>query len=367
MFEKARTLAREYEELQTKLQDPEVHRDMKKLKEFGKRLKELEPIAACLREYEQQEKILREAREVTDPELQDMANEEIQTAGLRMKELKTEMQSLLHPKDPLADRPTILEVRAGTGGEEASLFATELLRMYLRYAEAQGWTTELLSKTDADIGGIKEAVIRIVGKGAYGKLKFEGGVHRVQRIPSTEAKGRIHTSAASVAVLPEAEEVDLTIRPEDIAVDTYRAGGAGGQHVNKTESAVRLTHKPTGVVVTCQSERSQIQNRAKALELMRTKLLAQAQEEQAKAHGTLRSSQVKSGDRGDKIRTYNFPQDRVTDHRIEQSFHNLPGILEGNISPLLEAIATHEQTHSHRPLPPRLSAGASAKEGERAG
>lgn len=339
MLEKARALATEYEELQQRLQDPDVHRDVKKMKEFGKRLKELEPVIRCLREYEKQEKILQEARGVIDPELQDMAAEEGKTAELRMKELEKELRECLHPKDPLADRPVILEVRAGTGGEEASLFATELLRMYLRYAEAQGWTAELLSKTDADIGGIKEAVIRIVGRGAYGTLQFEGGVHRVQRIPSTEAKGRIHTSAASVAVLPEAEEVDLIIRPEDIDTDTYRAGGAGGQHVNKTESAVRLTHKPTGVVVTCQSERSQIQNRAKALELLRTKLLARAQEEQAKTHGTLRSSQVKSGDRGDKIRTYNFPQDRVTDHRIEKSFHNLPSILEGNIEPLLEALA----------------------------
>lgn len=343
MLEKARALVAEYEELQRRLQEPDIHRDVQKLKEYGKRLKELEPVMVCVREYERQEKVLREAREVTDPELQDMAAEEASAAERRMGELAEELRRLLHPKDPLADRPVILEVRAGTGGEEASLFATELLRMYLRYAEGQGWTTALLSKTDADSGGIKEAMVRIVGTGAHGMLQFEGGVHRVQRIPVTETKGRIHTSAASVAVLPEAEEIDLAIRPEDIAVDTYRSGGAGGQHVNKTESAVRITHKPTGVVVTCQSERSQIQNRARAMELLRTKLLAHAQEEQAKTHGALRADQVKSGDRGDKIRTYNFPQDRVTDHRIEQSFHNLPSIMEGNISPLLEALATHEQ------------------------
>lgn len=344
MLEKARQCAAEYEDLQRKLQDPDVHADARKLKDYGKRLKELEPTVLCLRAYETQEAILREAKAVTEPELQDVAAQEARAAELRMGELEKEMQGLLRPSDPLADRPTILEVRAGTGGEEASLFAAELLRMYLRYAEGRGWAAELLSKTDADVGGIKEAVVRIVGSGAYGRLKFEGGVHRVQRIPVTEAKGRIHTSAASVAVLPEAEEVDCVIRPEDISVDTYRAGGAGGQHVNKTESAVRITHKPTGVVVTCQSERSQIQNRARAMELLRTKLLARKQEEQAKTHGALRSSQVKSGDRGDKIRTYNFPQDRVTDHRINESFHNIEGIMEGNIGPLLEALMTQERS-----------------------
>lgn len=343
MIDKARALAAEHEGLQKHLQDPDVHRDVKKLKECGKRLKELEPVVRSFREYEKQEKIFREAKGVHDPELQEMAVQEAEAAELRMKELETEMQNLLHPKDPLADRPTILEVRAGAGGEEASLFATELLRMYLRYAEGQGWTTELLSKTDADSGGIKEVIVRIVGKDAYGKLRLEGGVHRVQRIPVTEAKGRIHTSAVTVAVLPEAEEVDVPIRTEDLRIDTFRSGGAGGQHVNKTESAIRITHVPTGVVVTCQSERSQIQNRARAMQLLRTKLLAQKQEEQAKTHGALRSSQVKSGDRGDKVRTYNFPQDRVTDHRIDQSFHNLPSILEGNIGPLLEALATRER------------------------
>lgn len=349
MLERLRALKAEFAEIERQLQDPAVHADLKRLKDLGKRHAELLPIVKLIDEQTEVERTVTQNEALLDDaELGGMAAEELTVARERLSGIGRKLEDYLHPKDPLADRSTILEVRAGTGGEEAALFAAELLRMYLRFAEEKGWTAQLLDKADAEAGGIKEAIVRIEGPGAYAHLKFEGGVHRVQRIPATEAKGRVHTSAATVAVLPEAEEVDLTIRNEDLRIDTYRASGAGGQHVNKTESAVRITHLPTGLMVACQSERSQLQNRERAMELLRTRLFAAEQERQAKEHGGLRSAQIGSGDRSEKIRTYNFPQDRLTDHRLEQNFHNLPGIMEGKIGAVIDGLRKKEREEAMR-------------------
>ncbi|PIR52191.1 peptide chain release factor 1 [Candidatus Peregrinibacteria bacterium CG10_big_fil_rev_8_21_14_0_10_49_16] len=338
MFDHVQKLHAEYQELQQKLQDPVVFQDHTAVAKIQKRLAEIEPLMPLVRQYIDCTNTIQEAQEIQEEELKDIAQEEAQKAQQKLPVIEEQLKKELSEKDPLDERNVIIEVRAGTGGEEAALFAAELLRMYLRYAEKQGWKTELLDKSDAESGGVKEAIVHIEGIGAFGKLKHEGGVHRVQRIPETENKGRVHTSAASVAILPEAEEQDIEIRTEDLRMDTYRASGAGGQHVNKTESAVRITHIPSGVVVACQSERSQFQNRARAMEHLRSKLYQHQREQEAKERGDLRSAQVKSGDRSDKIRTYNFPQDRVTDHRLGKNFHNLPGIMEGNLDPIITVL-----------------------------
>ncbi len=344
MIEALKALADEYADIQRQLQDPSIFGKPSEVARLGKRSAYLEPLVHKLHKYQEAQRAIRDSEALLmDLELKMMAEEEIRKMKEVIPQLEEDMRSFLVPKDPMDDRNAVIEVRAGTGGEEASLFAAELLRMYLRYAEQKGWVAELIDKADSDTGGIKEAVVRVEGSGVYGDLKFEGGVHRVQRIPATENKGRVHTSAATVAVLPEAEEMDFTIRNEDLRIDTFRAGGAGGQHVNKTESAVRITHIPTGLAVACQTERSQLKNRARAMELLRTRLYAAEAERRAKESGDLRSSQVGSGDRSEKIRTYNFPQDRLTDHRIGASFHNLPGIMEGAIGPVIDALKAADQ------------------------
>lgn len=339
MLEKLRTLAAEYQEVQRKLQDPAVFGAPKEVMRLSKRLRELDPLMALLAQYDRAQKAVAFAKEtLEDPEMHELAAEEAERAAAEMPQLEQKLRSFLIPRDPHDDKGVIVEVRAGTGGEEAALFAGELLRMYIRFAESQGWKTELLDTSSAEGGGVKEASCTIEGAGAYGKLKYESGVHRVQRIPATEAKGRVHTSTATVAILPEVEEVDLKIRPEDLRIDTFRSGGAGGQNVNKVETAVRITHIPTNTVVACQSERSQLRNRTLAMTLLRSRLYTAEQERLAKERGDLRSGQIGSGDRSEKIRTYNFPQDRLTDHRLEKNFSNLPAIMEGDLGAVIEAL-----------------------------
>ncbi|MDP7477037.1 MAG: peptide chain release factor 1 [Candidatus Peribacteraceae bacterium] len=344
MIDKLRILAAEYDALSSKMIEPEVISDPKQIAKIGKRMKDLEPLLGMIKEYDSAQQAINFVDEAgDDPEMKAMAEEEAGAARKRIPELEEEMKMFLIPRDPDDDRSVILEIRAGTGGDEAALFAGELLRMYLRFAEESGWQTELMDKKDAESGGVKEAVCKIDGVGSYGMLKFESGVHRVQRIPATENKGRVHTSAASVAILPEAEEVDITIKDEDLRVDIFRSSGPGGQSVNTTDSAVRLTYIPLDITVSCQDEKSQLKNKNKAMGILRSRLYAAEQERLAKERGDMRLGQIGTGDRSEKIRTYNYPQDRVTDHRIGQNFNNLPGIMEGDIGAIIEALKIKDQ------------------------
>lgn len=351
MLDKIRSSIEELASIRKHMENPTVYSDIKKRTTIARRIKQLEPLEVKYAEYLRLEKAVKESSAYgDDPELKAMAEEEASIARERLPVLLEQMKRLLIPKNPDDEKSVILEVRAGAGGEEAALFAAEQLKMYLRYAEERGWKTELLYTSDADAGGVKEAAARIDGTGAYGDLKFESGVHRVQRIPSTEAKGRIHTSTTTVAILPEAEEVDIDVRNEDLKIDTYRAGGAGGQHVNKTESAIRITHLPSGVVVACQTERSQLKNRALAMSLLRSRLYAAEQERLARERTDMRAGQVGSADRSEKIRTYNFPQDRITDHRINQNFSNIPTVMQGKLAPIIAALKEWEEGEALKQL-----------------
>ncbi|WP_300774367.1 peptide chain release factor 1 [uncultured Desulfovibrio sp.] len=349
MFGKLEALENKYVELEKQLADPAVYNDQEMYRKTAKAHADLRDVVELFRRHSRLVQEIADNKALlhdSDPDIKAMAQEEIAAAEEELPKLEQQLKVLLLPKDPLDEKNTILEIRAGTGGEEASLFAADLFRMYTRYAEVKGWKVEVMSESPSDSGGYKEIICLISGDRVYSHLKFEAGTHRVQRVPATETQGRIHTSAATVAVMPEAEEVDVEIRPEDLRIDIYRASGAGGQHVNKTESAVRITHIPTGTVVTCQDERSQHKNKARAMKVLASRILAAERERQSNEQSADRKAQVGSGDRSERIRTYNFPQGRCTDHRINLTLYSLDRIMEGELDPLFEALATAAQAEA---------------------
>ena len=348
LIDKLRTVEARYDEMTNQLADPEVVSDSKRYQKVAKAHAELGELVSKFREFKDLERGIAETkamvREETDPELKAMAEEELVGLEARLMSCEHELKVLLLPKDPNDERNIILEIRAGAGGDEAALFVADVLRMYMRYAEGQRWRVEILSSNSTGIGGFKEVIALIEGKGVYSRLKYESGVHRVQRVPATEASGRIHTSTITVAVMPEAEEVEVELNMNDIRKDTFCSSGPGGQSVNTTYSAIRLTHIPTGIIVSCQDEKSQIKNYAKALRVLRSRLYEIEREKQQKALSDERRSMVGTGDRSEKIRTYNYRENRVSDHRINLTLYRLDSIMEGNISEFLDALTTHYQT-----------------------
>ncbi len=347
LHEKLETIEKTYEQLSQKLSDPKVISDQNQFRELSKEFSSIEPIVECFRRYKKVEVDIESTNSMInggDQEMAEMAQEELKDLNSKLVELEAELKVLLLPKNPDDDCNIYLEIRAGTGGDEASIFAGDLFRMYSRYADLQHWKVEVLSAHEGEHGGYKEIISRVTGKSVYAQLKFESGAHRVQRVPDTEAQGRIHTSACTVAVMPEIETIDeVEINPADVRTDTYRSSGAGGQHVNTTDSAVRLTHIPTGIVVECQDERSQHKNRAKAMKLLAVKIVTEERAKQEKAQAETRRNLVGSGDRSERIRTYNYPQGRVTDHRINLTLYKLPAIMEGDLKGMIEALQHEHQ------------------------
>ena len=352
MFDKLDFILDKYEELSKKVSDPEVIARQKEWQKLMKEMSDLEPIVKEYTAYKKAKEELEEAKEILemedDEELREMAREELKSNEAAIEEYTENLKILLLPKDPNDDKNVILEVRAGTGGDEAALFGSDLLRMYLRYAERMRWKTEIIESNETEIGGVKEVVMLVKGKGAYSRLKYESGVHRVQRVPETESGGRVHTSAASIAVMPEVDDVEVNLDPNDVRVDVYRASGNGGQCVNTTDSAVRLTHMPTGLVVTCQDEKSQIKNKEKAFKVLKSRLFDLMQQEQNDKIAAERKSQIGSGDRSERIRTYNFPQSRITDHRINLTLYKLDSFLDGDLDEVIDALITEDQAEKMR-------------------
>lgn len=344
---KLEKLLERQEELDGLLSDPEVINNQNKFRELSQEYAEVRPIVSCFNDYLKTNEDIKSAREMlkdSDKEMQELAAEELKEAEATYERLDSELQVLLLPKDPADNSNIFLEIRAGTGGEEAALFAGDLFRMYSRYAETRGWKIELISAAESDLEGYKEVIMRVIGEGAYSRLKFESGAHRVQRVPETESQGRIHTSACTVAVLPEADEVsEITVNPADLRIDTFRASGAGGQHVNKTDSAIRITHIPTNTVVECQDERSQHKNKARAMSLLQARLLTSERDKQQSEEAENRRNLVGSGDRSERIRTYNFPQGRVTDHRINLTLYRLDEFLQGNVDMVIDPLISEYQ------------------------
>jgi peptide chain release factor 1 len=348
MFDKLEAIENKFDEINQKLSDPEIISAQDEYRKLMKEFSELQELVEKYREYKKVKSEIAEARELLDGELdkefRELVQLEFDEAREKLEQIEADLKVLLTPKDPNDNRNVIVEIRGGAGGDEAALFAADLFRMYTRYAERHNWKSEILDINETEIGGIKEVIFSIEARGAYSRLKYESGVHRVQRVPTTESSGRIHTSTVTVAVLPEIDDVDIYINPNDLQIDTYRASGAGGQHVNKTDSAIRITHIPSGIVVTCQDQRSQHKNKDKAMKILRSRLYEQAQEQQTSEIAQARKTQVGTGDRSERIRTYNFPQGRVSDHRIGLTLYKILDILDGDLDEIIDALITADQS-----------------------